>query len=85
MGVAGPIRVLIIDGNVSGHDGVLRDTPNMTNAAADPHVCTLPRSPHTSNAQGQIDCPCGRRGRLEHYQGDDGSYLGSSWILEVDR
>ena len=54
----------------------------MTKAAADPHVCTLPRSPHTPNALGAITCPCGRRWHLEHFYGDDGAYLGSSWILD---
>jgi hypothetical protein len=29
----------------------------VTNAAPDAHVCTLPRSPHTPNAQGEIVCP----------------------------
>jgi hypothetical protein len=56
----------------------------MTNAAADPHVCSPPCSPHTPNAQGSFDCPCGRRWHIEHFRSErDGSYLGSTWILEV--
>src|SRR5690349_2148958 len=46
-----------------------QETP-MTNAAADPHVRTLPRSPHTPNAKGTIVCPCGRRWHLERSYGE---------------
>jgi hypothetical protein len=28
-----------------------------------------------------FECRCGRRWRLEHYFGEDGSLLGPSWIL----
>jgi hypothetical protein len=28
-----------------------------------------------------FECRCGRRWRLEHYFGKDGSLLGPSWIL----
>jgi hypothetical protein len=57
----------------------------VTNAAADPHVCTLPQSLHTPNAEGAYVCPCGRRWHLEHiFAEPDGPYIGSSWILELD-
>jgi hypothetical protein len=47
----------------------------------DPHVCRPPATADLIGREMDFECRCGRRWRLEHYLGKDGSLLGPSWIL----
>jgi hypothetical protein len=50
----------------------------------DPHVCCLPSTADVIGREMDFECRCGRRWRLEHYLGKDGSLLGPSWVLLQD-
>jgi hypothetical protein len=39
----------------------------------DPHVCTPPSTFNLIGREMNFECRCGRRWRLEHYFGKDGS------------
>jgi hypothetical protein len=53
----------------------------MTPIFFDTHICSLPSTADLIGRKTDFECGCGRRWRLEHYLGEDGSLLGPSWIL----
>jgi hypothetical protein len=53
----------------------------MTPTFFDPQDCSPPPMADLIGSEMAFDCRCGRRWRLEHYLGKDGSLLGPSWIL----
>ncbi len=53
----------------------------MTPIFFDPHVCCPPATTDLIGREMDFECRCGRRWRLEHYLGKDGSLLGPSWIM----
>jgi hypothetical protein len=55
--------------------------PQVAPVFFDPHVCSPPSTAGLIGWEMDFECGCGRRWRLEHYIGKDGSLLGPSWIL----
>jgi len=53
----------------------------MTPIFFDPHVCCPPATTDLIGREMDFECRCGRRWRLEHYLGKDGSLLGPLWIM----
>jgi hypothetical protein len=55
--------------------------PPVTPVFFDAHVCSPPATADLVGREMDFECRCGRRWRLEHYFGKEGSLLGPSWIL----
>jgi hypothetical protein len=47
----------------------------------DSHICFPPSTTDLIGRETDFERGCGRRWRLEHYFGKDGSFLGPSWVL----
>jgi hypothetical protein len=55
--------------------------PRWLPCSSTPHVCSPPSTADLIGREMDFECRCGRRWRLEHYFGEDGSLLGPSWVL----
>jgi hypothetical protein len=54
--------------------------PALSVPATDHHVCSPPSTAELVGREMDFECRCGRRWRLEHYFGKDGSLLGPSLL-----
>jgi hypothetical protein len=57
------------------------DTLQSVSVFFDAHVCRPPSTASLIGREMDFECRCGRRWRLEHFFGKDGSILGPSWVL----